>query len=207
MHDIKLIRDDPDAFDAGLKKRGLPPLAAELLRLDDERKAEIQFAQAAQERRNRISKEIGKAKAANDEKRVAELLAEMGRLKSDITNAAASQAETAAQRLNSALVGIPNIPQDDVPVGPDEKANVEIRRVGEPRRVNVPQKQHFEIGEALGLMDFETAAKLSGARFVVLKGALARLERALATFMLNLHTGEHGYVVINSPLPVRRETI
>ena len=206
MHDIKFIRDDPDAFDAGLKKRGLEAQAKALIALDQKRRELVAELQSLQERRNAASKEIGQAKARKDEARASALMREVTELKErmPVREAALKDIESA---LHDALVGIPNIPMDDVPVGPDEKANVELRRVGEPRRVNFVPRQHFEIGEALGLMDFETAAKLSGARFVVLKGMLARLERALATFMINLHTDEHGYTEINPPLLVREETM
>jgi seryl-tRNA synthetase len=206
MHDIKLIRDDPDAFDAGLKKRGLAPEAAALIVLDDRRRSAIAELQALQERRNAASKEIGQAKAKKDEARSSALMSEVSAIKERMPKEEAAL-KAIERELHETLAGIPNIPQDDVPVGDDEKANVELRRIGEPRRLNAPQKQHFEIGEALGLMDFDTATKLSGARFVVLKGALARLERALATFMLNLHTEEHGYTEINPPLLVREEVM
>jgi seryl-tRNA synthetase len=206
MHDIKFIRDNPDAFDAGLKKRGLEAQAKTLIALDHKRRELVAELQSLQERRNAASKEIGQAKARKDEARASALMREVTELKErmPVREAALKDIESA---LHDALVGIPNIPMDDVPVGPDEKANVELWRVGEPRRANFAPRQHFEIGEALGLMDFETAAKLSGARFVVLKGMLARLERALATFMINLHTDEHGYTEINPPLLVREETM
>jgi seryl-tRNA synthetase len=206
MHDIKFIRDDPDAFDAGLKKRGLEAQAKALIALDQKRRELVAELQSFQERRNAASKEIGQAKGTKDEARASVLKREVTELKErmPVQEATLKDIESA---LHDALAGIPNIPMDDVPVGPDEKANVELRRVGEPRRVNFVPRQHFEIGEALGLMDFEIAAKLSGARFVVLKGMLARLERALATFMINLHTDEHGYTEINPPLLVREETM
>jgi seryl-tRNA synthetase len=206
MHDIKLIRDDPAAFDGGLKKRGLEPQAMALIALDDKRKEAIAQLQALQERRNAVSKEIGQAKAKKDETHAAELMSEVAVIKERVPKEEAALKEI-ERELHDALASIPNIPQDDVPVGPDEYANVELRRIGEPRRANFHPKQHFEIGEALGLMDFETAAKLSGARFVVLRGMLARLERALATFMINLHTDEHGYTEINPPYLVRDDVM
>ena len=206
MHDIKLIRDDPEAFDRGLKRRGLKPLAAELLTLDEARRDWTQKLQDAQARRNAASKEIGEAMKAGDKARAEALKAEVAALKDGIAESEAKERE-ASEKLNSELAAIPNTPQDDVPDGADETGNVEIRRHGEPRRFDFTPKQHFEIGEALGLMDFETAAKLSGARFVVLKGPLARLERALATFMLDLHTSEHGYTEVNPPLLVRDEAM
>jgi seryl-tRNA synthetase len=204
MHDIRAIRDDPDAFDAGLTKRGLEPQAARVVALDDQRRSVVAELQVLQERRNAVSKEIGQAKAKKDETRALALIREVADIKERMPREEAALKEI-ERKLHDALAEIPNMPRDDVPVGPDETANVEIRRVGEPRRVDVQLKQHFEIGEALGLMDFDTAAKLSGSRFVVLRGALARLERALATFMLDLHTREHGYTEINPPLLVRDE--
>jgi seryl-tRNA synthetase len=206
MHDIRAIRDDPDAFDAGLTKRGLEPQAARVVALDDQRRSVVAELQVLQERRNAVSREIGQAKAKKDETRVPALMREVADLKERMPREESALKEI-ERKLHDALAEIPNMPRDDVPVGPDETANVEIRRVGEPRRVDVQLKQHFEIGEALGLMDFDTAAKLSGSRFVVLRGALARLERALATFMLDLHTREHGYTEINPPLLVRDEVM
>jgi seryl-tRNA synthetase len=206
MHDIKFIRDDPDAFDSGLRKRGLGPHAGALIELDEQRRSVVAELQALQERRNAASKEVGQAKARKDETRALALMREVAEAKERMPKEEAALKEI-ERELQSVLAGIPNIPQEDVPVGADEKANVELRRTDEPRRTDFPQKQHFEIGEALGLMDFEAAAKLSGARFVVLKGALARLERALATFMLNLHTEEHGYTEIAPPLLVRDEVM
>jgi len=202
VFDIKWIRDNPEAFDQGLKKRGLEPLSAHLLELDEERRRTLTALQEAQSRRNAASKEIGRAKASKDEARAEALMKEVADLK-DAIQSGETRAREIEAKLNSELAQIPNLPLLDVPVGPDESANVEVRRVGEPPKFGFEPKQHFEIGEALGLMDFETAAKLSGARFVVLKGALARLERALAAFMLDLHTAEFGYTEANPPLLVR----
>lgn len=205
MHDIKFIRDNPEAFDQGLAKRGLPAQASGLIALDDTRRGLIARLQALQERRNAASKEIGQAMGKGDKAKAEEIKAEVARIKEGMP--AEEEALKAAEaKLHETLAAIPNIPGDDVPLGPDETANVEIRRVGEPRRVN-SAKQHFEIGEALGLMDFETAAKISGARFVVLKGQLAQLERALGSFMVDLHTREHGYTEVAPPLIVRDETM
>jgi seryl-tRNA synthetase len=176
MHDIKAIRDNPAAFDAGLKRRGLSPLSGSLLAIDERRRAAILASEQAQARRNAASKEIGKAKAAKDEAKAQALMAEVAALKEVMAKGEDEQRE-ADKKLHDALAEIPNLPAPDVPVGKDEKDNQLVRRVGEPPKLawtNKP-KQHFEIGEALGLMDFETAAKLSGARFVVLKGQLARL--------------------------------
>ncbi len=205
MHDIKSIRDNPQGFDTGLAKRGLPAQAQELLALDDTRRGLIARLQALQERRNAASKEIGQAMGKGDKAKADEIKAEVARIKDGMPQEeeALKAAEAA---LHGVLAAIPNLPGDDVPVGPDETANVEIRRHGRPKGLNAA-KQHFEIGEALRLMDFETAAKISGARFVVLKGALARLERALGNFMVDLHTREHGYTEVAPPLIVRDETM
>ncbi len=205
MHDIKFIRDNPQAFDQGLAKRGLPAQAAGLIALDDTRRGLIARLQALQERRNAASKEIGQAMGKGDKAKAEEIKAEVARIKEGMP--AEEEALKAAEAmLHETLAAIPNIPGDDVPLGADETANVEVRRVGTPKRVN-SARQHFEIGEALGLMDFETAAKISGARFVVLKGQLARLERALGSFMVDLHTSEHGYTEVAPPLIVRDETM
>jgi seryl-tRNA synthetase len=208
MHDIRAIRDDPQGFDAGLARRGLAARSAELLALDDKRRAAIAELQKAQERRNAASKEIGQAAARKDAATAGALKAEVAAIKQAMPELEA--AEKAAQAaLDAELMAIPNIPGPDAPDGKDENDNVEIRRVGEPPRFpeGFKPKEHFELGEALGLMDFETAAKLSGARFVVLKGALARLERALMQFMLDMHTTEHGYTEINPPVLVRDEAM
>jgi seryl-tRNA synthetase len=205
MHDIRSIRDNPAAFDKGLLNRGTEPLSASLIALDDRRKSAVSALQAAMESRNAFSKEIGQAKARKDEARAQELMAEVARLKESIPTLEQEQRE-AEKALFDALASVPNLPKDDVPVGADEAGNVERHRFGNPKNL-AAAKQHFEIGEALGLMDFETAAKLSGSRFVVLKGGLARLERAIGQFMVDLHTTEHGYTEINPPLLVRDETM
>jgi len=208
--DIKWIRDNQDAFVKGLESRGfeLAPreLLTQILKLDEERRGTIQQLQEAQARRNAASKEIGKAKQAKDETQAERLMDEVATLKTTIQEGEAEE-KRLDQELLDLLAAIPNIPAADVPVGPDDSANVELRKVGQPREFDFPPKQHFELGEDLGLMDFETAAKLSGARFVVLKGPLARLERALAQFMLDLHTSEHGYTEIDPPLLVRDDTM
>ncbi len=192
MHDIKAIRDNPEAFDRGLGRRGMAPLAAELLRLDAQRRDHMQKLQDAQARRNAASKEIGEAMKAGDKARAELLKAEMGSIKDFI--ASGEQAERDLnQQLDAVLAGIPNIPLDDVPDGKDETGNVEVRRWGDAPQFAYEARQHFDIGEWLGLMDFESAAKIAGARFVVLSGQLARLERALAQFMLDLQTGTNGY--------------
>lgn len=205
MHDIKWIRDNADAFDAALKSRGIAPLAATLLALDDTRRAEMTKLQEVQARQNAASKAIGQAKAQKDEAKAQALMAEVADAKAAIQAGEAAARELDAE-LSRALEVIPNVPVNSVPVGADEHGNVEVRRVGTPRQFNFTPKQHFEIGEAMGLMDFAAAAKISGARFVVTKGEIARMERALAQFMLDLHTEEHGYTEVNPPFLVRSES-
>ncbi|WP_395687634.1 serine--tRNA ligase [Aestuariivirga sp.] len=192
MHDIKLIRDDPQGFDQGLARRGLPALSADLLRLDAERREQIQKLQEAQARRNSASKEVGEAVKAGDTMRASALKLEMGSLKETIAAGESTEREL-DQRLSEALAVIPNLPLAEVPDGTDESGNVEIRRWGEAPQFAFAPRQHFEIGEWLGQMDFELAARLSGARFVVMKKHLAKLERALAQFMLDHQTAVNGY--------------
>lgn len=206
MHDIRAIRENPDAFDDALRRRGLAPLAADLIALDDARKSAISAAQGNQERRNALAKEIGGAKKARDEDRAQALMAEVARLKDEAPALEAAQAQ-AGTALDEHLAAIPNRPNPDVPEGADEHGNVEYRRFEAHRPQLATGQQHFEIGEASGLMDFEAASRMSGARFVVLKGQLARLERALGQFMLDLHTGEHGYTEVAPPLMVRDEAM
>jgi seryl-tRNA synthetase len=206
MHDIKWIRDNPAAFDRALARRGLPPEAAKLIKVDEDRRAAIGKAEAAQARRNAASKEIGAAKKSNEEEAAQKLMAEVAELKSTIP-ALEVEEKKLSKELEDALAQIPNLPADDVPDGKDEHDNVEHHHFGAKREYGFAPKQHFELGETLGQMDFESAAKLSGARFVVLKNGLARLERALGQFMLDLHTGEHGYTEVNPPLLVRDEVM
>ncbi len=206
MYDVKWIRDNPDAFDKGLKKRGLEPMAEKVLALDEKRRKHVAKLQEAQARRNAAAKEIGRAKAAGDEAKAQALIAEVADLKKFVQEGEETERRLTAE-LNDLLAGLPNRPMDDVPVGPDESANEVVREVGTPPQFDFAPKEHFELGEALGLMDFETAARISGARFVVLKGALARLERALAAFMLDLQTAEHGYREILPPALVRDEAM
>lgn len=201
MHDIRAIRENPDAFDRDLERRGLAPLSAELVALDDARKTATSAAQANQERRNALAKEIGAAKKARDEARAAELMAEVARLKEEGPALEAAQAE-AGRVLDERLAAIPNRPKPDVPEGADEHGNVEYRRHEAGRERLSAGRQHFEIGEAMRLMDFEAAARISGSRFVVLKGQLARMERALGQFMMDLHTTEHGYTEVAPPVLV-----
>ncbi len=206
MYDIKWIRENRAAFDRGRARRGLEPVSEKLLALDDVRRAAIAKAQAAQERRNAASKEIGAAMKAGDSPRAEALKAEVAELKESLAAYEAEEREAIAA-LDKALAEIPNTPLDDVPDGKDETENIELHRFAEPKVFGFAPKEHFEIGEGLGLMDFDTAAKLSGARFVVTKGPLARLERALGQFMLDLHTGEHGYTEICPPILVRDEAM
>src|SRR6187200_986975 len=206
MHDIRWIRDNPEAFDRGLKRRGLEPQAQEIIALDEERRRSIRLTQEAQTEANATSKLIGGALARGDQEEAARLKAKVADLKAKIheEDVRADASEAALKQL---LEIIPNLPLDEVPDGADADHNREIRRHGEPPSFDFTPKQHFELGEGLGLMDFETAAKLSGARFVVLKGKLARLERALGQFMLDLQTREHGYQEVNPPFLVREQTM
>ncbi|MEZ5924841.1 MAG: serine--tRNA ligase [Hyphomicrobiaceae bacterium] len=211
MHDIRLIRETPDAFDRALARRGLPAMSAEILRRDEARRMHLTKLQEAQARRNAASKEIGKAKGAKDEALAQKLMQEVADLKSFI-----QQGEEEERALDRAVVEmletLPNLPRDDVPDGKDAEDNACVRTVGTPPEFQFEPKQHFEIGEGLGLMDFETAAKISGARFVVLKGQLARLERAIAQFMLDIHTAPAngrigGYTEHQVPYLVRSEAV
>ncbi len=202
MFDIRWIREHPEDFDAGMARRGLPPQSAALLELDSERRALLAGLQELQARRNAASKEIGVAMAAGEKQRAERLKAEVAELKGRLRELE-EKARQLDEALRERLAALPNIPLDDVPPGEDESDNVELRRVGTPPSFDFAPKQHFELGEALGMMDFERAAAMSGARFVVLKGPLARLERALAQFMLELQTAEHGYEEVSPPLLVR----
>jgi seryl-tRNA synthetase len=206
MHDIKWIRENPKAFDAGLKRRGLVPVSASLLSIDEKRRGAILKSEQAQARRNAASKEIGEAKKAKDDARATALMAEVAELKTTMPQLEAT-AKAADEELATALAAIPNLPLDEVPDGVDEHGNVVRHHFGAVRNHAFTPKPHDDLGAALGFMDFETAAKLSGARFVVLKKGLARLERAIGQFMLDLHTNEHGYTEINPPLMVRDEVM
>ncbi|WP_322988801.1 serine--tRNA ligase [Hoeflea sp.] len=201
MLDIKWIRENPAALDAALAKRGADPQADRLVALDEARRSHVGAVQALQERRNAASKEIGKAMAAKDQAAADALKTEVAKLKDELQAGEAKEREL-DEALKHALSVLPNIPLDEVPVGADEGDNVEIRLGGEKPDLGFEPKEHFELGEALGMMDFERAAKMSGARFTILSGPLARLERALGQFMLDLHTGEHGYCEVNPPLLV-----
>jgi seryl-tRNA synthetase len=206
MYDIKWIREHPDAFDRGLTRRGLEPLSGKLLARDEKRRAAITKFEQAQARRNAASKEIGEAKKAKDEARASALMAEVAELKTSLP-ALEDEQKTLGAELDRELAQIPNMPLDEVPDGADEHGNVEHHKSGAKRDYSFTPKQHFELGEALGMMDFELAAKLSGARFVVLQKGLARMERALGQFFLDVHTEEHGYTEVNPPLLVRDETM
>src|SRR5712672_1326201 len=206
MHDIKSIRENPDAFDRALARRGLPAESKRLLATDERRRAVIGKLEHVQARRNAASKEIGEAKKTKDEAAAAKLMAEVTELKAAIP-AMEAEEKSVSDELEKALAQIPNLPLPEVPDGTDEHGNVEHHKFGAKRDYAFAPRQHFELGEALGQMDFETAAKLSGARFVVLKKGLARLERALGQFMLDLHTTVHGYTEINPPLLVRDEVM
>ena len=204
MLDIKWIRENAEAFDAALARRGLPAESSRLLKLDQARREALTASQEIQARRNALSKEIGQRKGQGGE--TVNLLAEVARCKNEQATLE-SCAASADSELLKELAQIPNLPSDDVPDGCDATANVEIRRWGEPRSFDFQPREHFQIGEAAGLMDFDRAAKLSGARFVVLRGPLARLERALANFMLDVHTGAFGYVEINPPALVNDKAL
>lgn len=206
MLDIRLIRDNPAALDDALKKRGAEPASADILKLDDARREHLTKLQDAQSARNTASKAIGKAKATGDEAEAARLIEEVAKHKAFIQDGEEEERRL-TDALETALASLPNIPLDDVPVGSDEDANVEVRQAGTKTIPNFEAKEHFELGEAMGLMDFETAAKLSGSRFCVMKGALAKLERALGQFMLNTQTGKNGYLEVAPPLLVRDEVM
>jgi len=200
MFDVKWIRENPEAFDRGRARRNLPPLSAEIVALDAKRRAAQTSWQEMQARRNELSKQIGQLKSKGQD--ASAVMAEVAGLKDKMAEAEAAE-QALAKELEGILATQPNLPADDVPEGLDEKSNREERVVGGKPNFAFTPKQHFEIGEGLGLMSFEDAAKLSGARFVVLKGGLARLERALAQFMLDLHTGELGYTEVSPPFLVR----
>ncbi|NMM44087.1 serine--tRNA ligase [Rhodospirillaceae bacterium KN72] len=204
MHDLKFIRENPDAFDAAMKMRGLEPQASVILSLDESRRSAQTRMQDMQSRRNTVSKEVGQRKAKGED--ADDLIAEVQALKDGLAQAETEEREH-AEKLDGLLCSLPNLPFEDVPFGADEDDNVEIRKVGNPKPFSFDAKEHFELGEALGLMDFETAATMSGARFVILKGALARLERALANFMLDTHTGMNGYTEAIPPFLVRDNAV
>ena len=206
MLDIKWIRENPEALDAALAKRSAEPMAAKLIALDEKRRSVVQSLQEMQSRRNAASKEIGAAMGQKNMELAEKLKAEVALIK-DTMPAAEEEERQVSAELTDALSRIPNIPLDEVPDGMDENDNVVKHTVGQKPGWNHAPKEHYEIGEALGYMDFERAAKLSGSRFTVLTGPLARLERALGQFMIDLHTSEHGYTEVSSPLMVRDEAM
>jgi seryl-tRNA synthetase len=206
MHDIKWIREHPDEFDRGLARRGLKGLAQHLISIDERRRAIIRVAESWKARRNAASKEIGAAKKSNEEVVAARLMAEIAQSRESLSTLEAEQ-KAVDEELNKELSEIPNLPLNEVPDGENSNDNVERYHFGARRNYGFAPQQHFDLGEALGQMDFKTAGNLSGARFVVLNGGLALMERALGQFMLDLHTNEHGYTEVNPPLLVRDEAM
>ncbi len=204
MFDIRWIRDNPDAFDKGMARRNLPPQAESLIALDATRRNAQTRAQELQTERNALSKEIGKIKAQGGD--ADEIMAKVSASK-DAQAAVDAEAQTALEALNDALSRLPNLPFDDVPDGASEDDNVEMRRVGTPASFDFTPKDHVDLGEALGMMDFETAAKIAGSRFVLLSGGLARMERALGAFMLDHNTEQFGYTEVNPPALVNDKTM
>ena len=205
MHDIKALRENPQAYVTGWSSRNRETAQADvdaLLSLDTDLRAAQTAFQTAQSRRNDASKQIGQAKAQKDEAKAAALMAEVESLKATLEAEDGKQREL-GEKLKTELASLPNLPFEDVPQGADEHGNVEVRKDGAPNILSFPAKDHADLGEALKMMDFEGAAKMSGARFVVLKGQLARLERAIGQFMLDVQTGEHGYTEVNPPVLVR----
>jgi len=202
MHDIRAIRDNPDAWDAALKRRGTSALSSQVLAIDEARRAAIHASETAQADQNKASKEVGRAKAAGDEAEFERMRALVSEKKAEVT-AMQDKAKTLDAELTELLMGVPNLPLADVPEGEDEDDNVEIKRWGTPRTFDFAPKEHYDLPSVMPGMDFETAAKLSGARFVVLSGAVARLHRALAQFMLNTHIEEHGLTETWTPVLVR----
>jgi len=206
MHDIRQIRDNPDAFDTALARRSLAPMSRDILGVDESRRAKILAAETALAERNAASKQVGAAKAAGDEAAFQRLRALVAEKKDQIARLEA-EAKAEDERLSEILMGIPNLPHDDVPEGQDESDNVEIGHWGTPRRFDFTPLEHFDIPAAKPGLDFETAARLSGSRFVVMSGALVRLHRALAQFMLDTHVNENGLTEMWTPVLVRTETM
>ncbi len=206
MHDIKAIRQDPAAFDKAMARRKLPPQSLAILALDEERRAVQTELQNLQNIRNAKSKEIGVLKGKKDEAGANALMAEVNSLKDQMT-ALEEKERDLADQLHKILSSLPNVQALDIPDGADEEGNVEVHKVGEPKKQNSEAPDHVAIGEALGMMDFETAAKMSGSRFVILSSGIARLERALAQFMLDTHTQDHGYTEVSPPILVNDKTM
>ncbi|HYZ24303.1 MAG TPA: serine--tRNA ligase, partial [Rhodopila sp.] len=203
MHDIRAVRADPAAFDAAMARRGLPPVSDQILKLDTERRAAQTALQEKQSRRNALAREIGQEKRTGAD--TSALEAEATALRGDMDGLEKRVPELDAA-IRQILETLPNILDPFVPDGPDETANIVVKQVGEPRPLNFEPRQHFELGEALGMMDFATAAKLAGARFTVLRGPLAHLQRALGQFMIDLHTRHHGYTEMEVPYLVNAAT-
>lgn len=206
MHDIRMIRDTPEAFDAGLARLGVAPMSSEILAIDAARREKIAAAEAALAERNAASKQVGKAKASGDEAEFERLRSLVADKKTEIA-ALEEAAKAEDERLQEMLMSIPNLPYDDIPDGADEADNREVKSWGEPKPLGFEAREHYQIGEAMGLMDFETAAKLSGSRFMVLSGALIRLHRALAQFMLDTHVDQNGLTETWTPVLVREEAM
>ncbi|MEM7463239.1 MAG: serine--tRNA ligase, partial [Pseudomonadota bacterium] len=206
MFDIKWIRENPVAFDRGLERRGLEPHSARLIEIDDRRKANVAMLQEAQTERNAASKEIGKAMAAGDKALAEKLKADVSKLK-DVAQSGEQAGREITAEMTATLEVLPNLPLEDVPDGEDEAANIQSSHSGEKPEFAFEPKEHFEIGENLGQMDFETAARIAGSRFTILNGGLARMERALGQFMLDMHTQEHGYLEVQPPLLVNDQTM
>jgi len=204
MHDIRAIRDNAAAFDAALARRGMAPVSTEILALDEARRARIHAAESAQAEQNRASKEVGAAKARGDAAGFERLRALVAEKKAEVA-AMQAEARDLDAELTERLMGLPNLPHEDVPEGVDETGNVELRRWGTPHAFDFAPKEHYEIAGVTRGMDFEAAAKLSGSRFVVLSGAVARLHRALAQFMLDTHIAENGLTETWTPVLVRPE--
>ncbi len=204
MHDIRQIRDNPTAFDAGLARRGAAPLSSDILSLDEARRTKIHAAETAQADQNKASKSVGAAKASGDDAEFERLRALVAAKKAEVA-ALQDDAKTLDAQLTDVLMGIPNLPHDDTPDGADEADNVEIHRWGTPRNFDFTPKEHYELEGVRDGMDFETAAKLSGSRFVVLSGGVARIHRALAQFMVNTHVDENGLTETWTPVLVREE--
>lgn len=206
MFDIKWIRANADMFDAALARRNVPAEAQNILAIDEKRREIVAALNSLQEKRNASSKQIGQAKAQKDEAKAQALMAEVANLKAEV-QAGEEEERALTEQLNAALAVLPNILRDDVPEGADEADNVQRGEFKEPTKFNFAPKEHYELGETAGFMDFETAAKMAGSRFVVLKGELARLERALGQFMLDLHTTEHGFTEVVAPVLVKPEAL
>jgi seryl-tRNA synthetase len=205
MHDIKAIRENPELYEARWAAKGMAGRVAEIIELDGRLRAAQTALQAAQAERNETSKKIGQAKAQKNEVEASRLMAQVETLKTTLEEQAEIEREV-GELLRQTLAALPNLPAPDVPPGEDEAGNVEVRRWGEPFAIGKP-KDHVDLGEGLGMLDFEAAARMSGSRFVVIKGQLARLERALGQFMLDLQTAEHGYTEVSPPLLVRDEAL